>query len=260
MRSSIIILPLFVLIAACKSPTFTYVKEVDHTLPLFEFKLNPTFHLYTRSICKDSLTNFPINCNGRAGTRVETGYIILSNELKQVLVINNIPNRNQKFFDEGQVRPEEVVVDTVFMNAFFFKQFRFGTLLGDSENPPMKFESAEKNPRIFRWDYQLDDDTLKIISVANILPDGEDVRTTESSLYLVPAFIHSKNFKLTFQIPTNMTKVDRRNTSEARIFVHQKSKKNFVTYIEFATPIYKDNRAIRFAANRMYAFSMTNDQ
>src|SRR5688572_12081952 len=260
MRSSIIILPFFVLIAACKSPTFTYVKEVDHSLPLFEFKLNPTFHLYTRSICKDSLTNFPINCNGRSGTRVETGYIILSNESKQVLVINNIPNRNQKFFDKGRVRPEEVFIDTVFINSFFFKQFRFGTLLGSGENPPMKFESAEKHPRIFRWNYLLDDDTLKIISVANILPDGEDVRATESSLYLVPMFIHSKNFKLIFQLPTNMTKAVTRNTSEARIFVHQKSKKNFVTYIEFATPIYKDNRAIRFGANRMYAFSMMNDQ
>lgn len=260
MRSSMIILPLFALIAACKSPTFTYVKEVDHTLPMFEFKLNPSFELYTRSICKDSVTNFPINCYGRSGTRVETGYIIRSKESKQVLVINNIPNRNQKFFDEGRVRPEEVLIDTVFINAFFCKQFRFGTLSEDGENPPMKFESAEKHPRIFRWNYQLDNDTLKIISVANILPDGEDVRTTESSLYLVPAFIHNKNFKFIFQLPTNMTKVATRNTSEARIFVHQKSKKNFVTYIEFKTPIYKDNRAIRFGANRMYAFSMKNEE
>jgi hypothetical protein len=236
------------------------VKEVDHSLPLYEFKLNPSFKLYTRSICKDSITNFPINCDSRSGGRVETGYIVLSKESKQVLVINNIPNRNQKFFDEGRVRREEVSIDTVFMNAFFFKQFRFGTLLGDGETPPMKFESAEKNPRIFRWDYKLDDDTLKIIAVANILPDGEDVRTTESSLYLVPAFLHSNNFKFTFQLPTNITKGVTRNTSEAKIFIHQKSKKNFVTYIEFATPIYKDNRAIRFAANRMYAFSMSNEQ
>ncbi len=260
MRSSIVILPLFVLIAACKSPTFTYLKEVDHSLPLFEFKLNPSFQLYTRSICKDSLTNFPINCNGRSGTRVETGYIILSNESKQVLVINNVPNRNQKFFDEGMVFTEEVFIDTIFINAFFFKQFRFGTVLSDGENPPLKFVSAEKHPRTFHWNYQLENDTLKIISVANILPDGEDVRTTESSLYLVPTFIHSKNFKFTFQLPTNMTKVVTRNTSEARIFIHQKSKKNFVTYIEFKTPIYKDNKAIRFAANRMYAFSMSNEQ
>ena len=260
MRSWITILPLFAIIAACKSPTFTYVKQVDRSLPLFEFNLNNTFQLYTRSICKDSLTNFPINCNGRSGTPVETGYIILSKDSKQVLVINNVPNRNQKFFDEGMVFAKEVFTDTVFINAFFFKQFRFGILLAEGENPPMKFESAEKHPRIFRWNYQLEDDTLKIISVANVLPDGEDVRTTGSSLYLVPAFIHSKDFKFIFQLPPNMTKVATRNTSEARIFVHQKSKKNFVTYIEFGTPIYKDNRAIRFAANRMYAFSMSNEQ
>ena len=259
MRSLIKILPLFALIAACKSPTFTYVKEVDHSLPLFEFKLNNTFQLYTRSICKDSLTNFPVNCNGRSGTRVETGYIILSQASKQVLVINNIPNRNQKFFDEGVVFAKEVFTDTVFINAFFFKQFRFGTLLGDDENPHMKFVSAEKHPRVFRWNNQLENDTLKIISVANVLSDGEDVRTTESSLYLVPAFVHSKNFKFIFQLPPNMTKVVTRNTSEAKIFVHQKSKKRFVTYIEFEQPLHKDFKAIKFAANRMYAFS-GNDQ
>ena len=254
MRSSIIILPLFAIIAACKSPTFTYVKEVDHSLPLFEFKLDTTFHLYTRSICKDSLTNFPIDCDGRSGRRVETGYIILSKTSKQVLVINNVPNRNQKFFDEGMVFAREIFTDTVFINAFFFKQFRFGTVLEGDDNPPMKFVTAEKHPRTFHWNYLFENDALKIISVANVLPDGEDVRNTLSSLYLVPTFRHSKDFKLIFQLPPNMANVVTTNRSMARIFVHKKSKKNYITYIEFETPIYKDNRAIRFAANRMYAF------
>lgn len=255
MRSLMIILTLLTLAAACKSPTFTYVKEADHSPPLFEFKLDDTYQLYTRSICKDSLTKFPVNCNGSSGTRVETEYVIFSKDSNQVLVINNIPNRNQKFFDEGLVFTREAFVDTVFINAFFFKQFRFGTFVGDGEDLPMKFVSAEKHSRIFHWNYQLENDTLLITSVANVLPDGEDVRTTESSLYLVPMFTHSKNFKFIFQLPSNMTKVVTRNTSEAKIFVHQKSKTRFITYIEFATPIYKDKRAIRFTANRMYAFS-----
>lgn len=254
MKQLTTILSLFALIAACKSPTFTYLKSVDHRLPLVEFKLDSSYKLYTRSICKDSVTNFPIDCNGSSAQRVETAYILLSRTSNQVLVINNVPNRNQKFFDTDRVFAKAIAADSVVLiNAFFFKQFRFGTLAGHNKNPEMKFVSAEKRPRNFRWDCQLKDDTLKIISVADVRPDGENVRFTEPSLYLVPAFAHSKKFKLGFELPSTMTKGENRNTS-ARIFIHQKSKKNFITYFEFDSAIYKDNKAIRFAANRMYAF------
>jgi hypothetical protein len=254
MKILLAICPLFALFAACKSPTFTYIKEVDHKLPLIEFKVDTTFELYTRSICKDS-RNFPIDCDSGSGPPVEVGYIILSNRLKKVLVINNVPNRNQKFFDEGVVYEKAIATDTLLINVFFFKQFRFGTLQEGPAGPPMNFASAEKHPRIFRWNYKIENEALRITSVANVLPYGEDVRDTESSLYLVPTFKHSKYFKFVFQLPSNMTNVVSTNKSVARIFVHKKSKKNYITYIEFERPVYKDFRAIKFAANRMYAFS-----
>jgi len=52
-----------------------------------------------------------------------------------------------------------------------------------------------------------------------------------------------------------MTNAVSTNKSGAQIFVHKKSKKKYITYIEFERPVYKEFRAIKFAANRMYAFS-----
>jgi hypothetical protein len=253
MKLTIMILSLFAILLACKSPTFTYVKQVDHSLPLYEFKVDTTYSLYTRSICKDS-SNFPVDCPENNVRSVEVGYIILSDTLKKALVINNVPNRNQKFFEEGVVFEKAVATDTVFINVFFFKQFRFGTLQDELIRRQMKFISAEKQPREFLWNYEVDDSLLKIVSVADVLPDGQNIRYTDKGLYLVPTFRQSRYFKFVFQLPSNMTNVVSTNKSAARIFVHKKSKKNYITYIEFERPVYKDFRAIKFAANRMYAF------
>jgi hypothetical protein len=256
MRVVIMILPLFVMLAACKSPTFKYIKQVDHNLPLYEFKIDATCSLYTRSICKDS-SNFPIDCHGNTRQAVETGYIILSDSLKKVMVINNVPNRNQKFYEDRVVAFQKAIAsDTVFINVFFFKQFRFGTLQQELVRRQMKFISAEKHPRTFLWNYDVADSLLKVASVADVVPDGQNIRYTDTSLYLVPTFRQNRHFKFVFQLPSSMTNVVSTNKSPARIFVHKKSKKNYITYIEFERPVFKDFRAIKFAANRMYAFSL----
>jgi hypothetical protein len=254
MRVLITISMLFALFASCKSPTFTYVKEADHSSSVIEFTLDNSYNLYTKSICKDS-RGFPMNCPDTIRP-MESGYIIMSNSNKKVLVINNIPNRNQKFFDEGVVYEKVMGTDTVYINVFFFKQFRFGTLdTTRRSNPPMKFESVGKSPTKFIWNYEEANNILQINSVANVTSDGQDIRNTESSLYLVPTFAKSNNFKFVFQLPPNMTDTVITNTSNVRIFVHKKSKKNYITYFEFKTPVYKDFRAIKFMGNRMYAFS-----
>jgi hypothetical protein len=198
---------------------------------------------------------------------VEVGYIIISDTHKKVLVINNVPNRKQKFFDKGVVYRKVIQQDTVVLiNSFFFKQFRFGTLKDALvRGGQMEFITAEKHPQVMHWNYDVTDSVLSIASIANDIADGQHIRYTDTGLYLVPQFKYSKYFKLVFELPSNMTKsVNAKsmstNLSEARIFVQQKSQKNYITYIEFKEAIYKDYKAIRFARNRMYAFSMNNEQ
>src|SRR5689334_14735968 len=99
----ILLLPasLTLMFCACRSPYFNYEKDLDVEKEYDEYSINPTaYKLYVKSICVDGM-NRPINCRGlEQDTVVEMEYMLMSEDDKRVLVINNLPNRSQKFFED----------------------------------------------------------------------------------------------------------------------------------------------------------------
>lgn len=257
MRRLAIILIAYFTWTACKSPTFSYVNKVD-TVGLVPINLDSTYDLYLRTICKDA-RNRPVNCNPHARDTVEVSYIILSTERENVIVINNNPNRNQRFFKKEKMFKRTPRADLTEINVFYFKQFRFGEVDGNSTSLRFAFETAEKHSRSFLWTCGLVADSLEISSVSEVLPDGVNSRFSSSSLFLIPKFVRSDSFKFVFRLPP-MLGEPKITSPPCKIYIDKKSRTNYVTYFQFDQPVYKDYHTIKFGRKRMYAYPMSKKQ
>ena len=249
---------------SCKSPYFSYKGELDSTKKYEEYTIDRNhYHLYVKSICIDSLDKLsePRNCSGSRGEEVvEMEYLLMSEDSKKVLVINNLPNSHQKFFKEKSRLMKWNNRDAAEINIWYFKQFRFGTIEDDPSlvtGRHLRFTTVEKHPVTYVWQYtKTDDDVVTLVAVGEQYPDRLDNRFSEAALSLVPTFKRVENYKFVFQMPKQFKK---RSASpvelpEAKWRVLRNGERDMNTYFRFDSPIYKNYKVARFNSQRMYSY------
>ncbi len=224
-----------------------------------ETRIDSTYRLYVKSICKrkSGKVNVPCNCkellNYDQKDIVEREFFFISEEHKKAVVINYIKDRDQKFYNKSELEKKLLVKSTemVDVNIWFFNQARFGNFAVDNNEVSFQETTSPNGKHV--WKISLSEDSLQIHSVSTVLADGFDQRDTELSLALVPVFFSAERYRIIFQRPYYGTDPPSPvfELPENRISVDTKG---WCVYFMFNEPVQDGNSVIRFKSNRLYSY------
>ncbi len=224
-----------------------------------ETRIDSTYSLYVKSICKRKSGKVDVPCNCKElgvidpKDMVENEFLFLSKEHKKVVVINYIKDRDQKFYNKSATAKKSLVKgnEMVDVNIWFFNQARFGNL--DTSKGEIIFQETTSPKGKHLWKISFNEDSLQIHSVSTVLADGFDQRDTELSLALVPVFFSAERYRIIFQRPYYGTDPPSPvfELPENRISVDTKG---WCVYFMFNEPVEDGNSVIRFKSNRLYSY------
>ncbi len=264
MKKALSIIGICLTIWSCKTPPITVLRDRPPTKGMVPVQLDETYELFVRSVCKDSITKAPIDCIQGSKELVEVQYMFLSRKKGVALVINNVPNRNQRFYDGTSVN--KVFNETAEINSLYFKQFRFGTIEPAEGGVLLHFVTTDKKPRKYVWTCREIDTTKNptsepgylVESVQIGLVDGYDLRRSEDALYLVPKFVKKTNFKIIYEVTSGAKKGVPNPKPELpnnTFWICKTSRRYISTFLIFDDYIDNaKNTTVKFPPKRMYAY------
>jgi len=243
------------------APSFFYIKAAEvPTTNLETVRLDNTYELYIKSICKKDSDGVVVPCNCqelgsyKQDKVVENEYLFLSRRLGKVVVINYIKDRNQKFYVNSDLKQQMSLLssDSVKVNIWYFNQMRFGVY--DSGRGELKFQQMSKPREKHIWKLETSKDgAIQIESVKKVMVDGFEEKTTLASLALVPKFYKADAFKLVFQKPYT------EGNNEAPEFELPNNAviidtKDLNTYFLLGKEVHRKFDTIKFKSNRLYSY------
>lgn len=258
-----IFLIIFFLLSACRRHVFYYSNyKPAPSSEIDVFELSPEkYDLYIKLICtrSDSLRRgIPCLCNDKSDTIVEEEYMFIEKEpdpkKRRILVINKIPNRNQKFYEE--TAPQSNIKglranDTAFINIWYFNQFRYGIFYDENT---ASFITLDKKSEIELWKIQKQRDQLEVTEILGKFTNGYSFVSTDLALSPPPIFIKQPIYEIVLQ---SFDKDAPRYTLKSKTFyVENFKKKKKITFMTFDEAISGKDSAAHFKAKRVYAYPL----
>ena len=251
------------LLSACRRHAFYYSNyKPSPSSKIDTFELSPEkYDLYIKLICtrSDSLQRgIPCLCDDKSDTIVEEEYMFIEKEpdpkKRRILVINKIPNRNQKFYEE--TAPQSNIKglrasDTAIVNIWYFNQFRYGIFYDENS---ASFITLDAKSEIELWKLQKQRDHLHVTEILGKYTKGYSFVSTDLALSPPPIFTKQPIYKIVLQ---SFEKDAPRFTLNNRTFyVENFKRKKKVTFMRFDEAISGKDSAAHFKANRVYAYPL----
>ena len=235
-------------------------KEKSENMQFEDTKIDSTYTLYVKSICKKKSGKVAVPCNcselGNYEPKdvIENEFIFISMQQKKAVVINYIKDRDQKFYNKTKAGRKALMnrtTELVDVNIWYFNQARFGNV--DPTNSTITFFETTKPKDLHLWKIEIAGKKLQIQSVSIVRADGFDERKTDLSLALVPLFYKVDRFRIIFQEPTkdSMRAAAVFELPENRIAVDTKGG---CVYFFFNQPEMNERNVVRFKSNRLYSY------
>lgn len=240
-------------VIACKVPKFSYQHDswIDSLKDFDTVTIDNSYDLYVRHVVKklnQSTNEFePVNAPAANNdTIIEIEYLFKSNEHKKVIVLNNVPNNYIKLYSAYNVFSLTGGIDTMEINIFYLRQFRFGSIseMGEIEFTPKDDTSVR---HIWNKEEKADNSLLfKSITVRDVY--GDQVRNINQAFALDVVYRRVPAFKLVFDRHVNdSSKIVLGNNT----FYVVKPKRKYWVIFRFAENIKSSFTNIGFK-NRLY--------
>lgn len=258
-----VILIVICLLTACRRHIFHYSNyKPDASSKVDVFELTPEkYDLYIKLICTkaDSLRKgIPCYCDDKSDTIVEEEYMFIEKEpdpkKRRILVINKIPNRNQKFYEE--TAPQSTIKglranDTAFVNIWYFNQFRYGTFYDENS---ASFITTDAKSQIELWKIEKDENQVKVTEILGKYNNGYSFVSTASALSLPPVFVKKPIFEIILQsYEKNAPRFTLKNKT---IYVEDFKPRKKITFIRFDEPLMGKDSSVHFKSIRVYAYPL----
>ncbi len=264
MRVAILLILLCLLTAACRRHVFYYSNyKPSPSSKIDTFVLSPDkYDLYIKLICTrtDSLRRgIPCICDDKSDTIVEEEYMFIEKEpdpqKRRILVINKIPNRHQKFYEEtapqSNIKGLRAGSDTAFVNIWYFNQFRYGTFYDENS---ASFITLDAKSEIELWKIQKQQDQLQVTEILGKYTKGYSFVSTDSALSPPPLFIKQSNYEIVLQ--SFDKDAPRFTLNNNTFYVENFKRKKKITFMRFDEAISGKDSAAHFKAKRVYAYPL----
>lgn len=253
------------LFSSCSKVFFrTTIKEEDIGTRYEQLVLDESVEFYIRTVCrveKDSteyparVMSVPGDCfNPEPDKLIESSYMFIFPKTKSVLVVNNIPDKNQRVFQKEKFDEKLLKAGTeeVEVNIWPLSQFRFGTFEEDEKDGVIKMRTNDKKPTDQSWYLCAVDGGWKIDRVGINYCNGEDVVFADESLYFNASY-KRVNYQLVLASP------DDGEVKVKPIILFEDTepegnRKQRRVYFLLDVPVDSKYNAVRFGKKRTYSF------
>ena len=235
--------------------------EVDKFGAAVTYDMDDSYQLYTRQVVtvmnKDSVR---VPVNGRLDENsklLEVEYMFVSARDKKVLVINNIANRSEKYYNSpDKINDLGITADTLKADIWYFAQFRFGVIDPTGE---FFFHKTSRDGLDHYWNITRFSDSILLNSISVSDNYGRDVRYIDSAFSLSVVFVKSDPWKLIFKknsekpiISFNKKKTIPEYELAGQTIQYHINNGSPVVVFRFNTDIHKDFRNVYFNKKRIY--------
>ncbi|MBC7849063.1 MAG: hypothetical protein H7Y31_04975 [Chitinophagaceae bacterium] len=226
------------------------------------YDLDSSYQLYTRQVVtvknSDSI-RVPMNGSLSENNKLlEIEYLFVSERDKKVLVINNVANRWEKYYNSpDKISDLGISAPMIKADIWYFAQFRFGEM---DQQGDLLFRNVSRDGRDHYWNISKFSDSIKLNSISVADSYGKNLRYIDSAFSLNVVFVKSEAWQVIFKqnAAKRMFPLTKKNTipefelAGQTIYYHPNSGSPVVVF-RFTENIFKHFRNVSFNEKRLYA-------